>query len=70
MWAHKELAQIQIRSGFQLSFPKNRFDWFDELDSIHFYASNDAIHLTANSAKRYSLALVERVSQLKQMIKK
>jgi len=66
---YESLRKTQIRAGYQSSFSIDRYDWFNELENIHFYASNDAIHLTANSAKRFSMALVERVGQLKHVTK-
>ena len=56
------LRKTQIRDAFHSAFPLDKYNWHDDSKNINYYASNDAIHLTANSAKRFRLTLVEHVT--------
>ena len=58
--------KTQIRDAFHSTFPIDKYDWYDDLENINYYASNDGIHLTANSAKRFRLALIEYIAGQKQ----
>lgn len=60
------VRKTQIRDAFHSTFPSDKYDWYDDLENINYYASNDGIHLTANSAKRFRLALIEHITGQKQ----
>jgi len=54
----------QIRSAYRNMFPLNESRWFDDFGNSRFYASNDAVHLTATSAKRFCIALISYISEV------
>lgn len=54
----------QIRSAYRNMFPLNESRWFDDFENSKFYASNDAVHLTATSAKRFCVALISYISEV------
>ena len=54
----------QIRSAYRNMFPVNESRWFDDFENSKLYASNDAVHLTATSSKRFCIALVSYISKV------
>ena len=47
----------QLASAYRNAFPTSEFGWFDDENNVNLYASNDALHLTPQSALRFSRQL-------------
>ena len=58
----------QLRAAFEKAFPPSDYAWFGDEENIGMYSSNDALHLTAQSALRFSRKLQLGLSDSEQYL--